>query len=88
VEKTKTTLMGRAARIGYTRAIEINTGINRRRQINLFDPTAPVWKSWSRTPWAACLHLHPPHYPLVAKPVAPESPPLPHRTRAHAQAAQ
>jgi len=38
VEKTKATLMARAARIGYTREIEIKTGINRRRQINLFDP--------------------------------------------------
>lgn len=38
IEKTKATLMARAARIGYTREIEIKTGINRRRQINLFDP--------------------------------------------------
>ncbi|MBI3881350.1 MAG: VOC family protein, partial [Verrucomicrobia bacterium] len=38
VERTKATLESRAARTGYTKAIEINTGINRRRQINLFDP--------------------------------------------------
>jgi lactoylglutathione lyase len=38
IEKAKATLDQRAARIGYTRAIEINTGVNRRRQINLFDP--------------------------------------------------
>ena len=38
IEKTKATLLERAARIGYTREIEIKTGVNRRRQINLFDP--------------------------------------------------
>ena len=38
IEWTKATLVERAARIGYTREIEIKTGINRRRQINLFDP--------------------------------------------------
>jgi lactoylglutathione lyase len=38
IEKTRATLVARAARIGYTREIEIKTGINRRRQINLFDP--------------------------------------------------
>jgi lactoylglutathione lyase len=38
VEKTRVTLVERAARLGYTREIEIKTGINRRRQINLFDP--------------------------------------------------
>ncbi len=38
IEKTRATLVQRAARIGYTREIEIRTGINRRRQINLFDP--------------------------------------------------
>jgi lactoylglutathione lyase len=37
IEKTKATLLERAARIGYTQAIEIKTGVNRRRQINLFD---------------------------------------------------
>ena len=38
IEKTRATLVARAAHIGYTREIEIKTGINRRRQINLFDP--------------------------------------------------
>ena len=38
IEKTKATLLERASRIGYTREMEIKTGINRRRQINLFDP--------------------------------------------------
>lgn len=38
IAKTRTTLLERAARIGYTRDMEIKTGINRRRQINLFDP--------------------------------------------------
>ncbi len=38
IEKTRATLLERAARIGYTREMEIKTGINRRRQINLFDP--------------------------------------------------
>jgi len=38
IEKTRATLVERAARIGYTREIEIKTGINRSRQINLFDP--------------------------------------------------
>jgi lactoylglutathione lyase len=38
IKKTGATLLERAARIGYTQAIEIKTGINRRRQINLFDP--------------------------------------------------
>lgn len=35
IEKAKETL---AARPGYDRAMEIRTGINRRRQLNLFDP--------------------------------------------------
>ena len=38
VEKARTILLERAARLGYTREIEIKTGVNRRRQINLFDP--------------------------------------------------
>jgi lactoylglutathione lyase len=38
VEKVKAMLEQRAARIGHTWAIEINTGANRRRRINLFDP--------------------------------------------------
>ncbi len=38
VDKTKAILDQRAARIGYTRPIEIATGVNRKRQINLFDP--------------------------------------------------
>jgi catechol 2,3-dioxygenase-like lactoylglutathione lyase family enzyme len=32
------TLRPRAARIGYDRPLEIRTGINRKRQLNLFDP--------------------------------------------------
>jgi len=36
--KVKTLLDKRAARIGYSRPIEIATGVNRKRQINLWDP--------------------------------------------------
>ena len=36
--KTKALLEQRAPRIGYTRPIEIATGVNRKRQINLWDP--------------------------------------------------
>jgi catechol 2,3-dioxygenase-like lactoylglutathione lyase family enzyme len=38
VEKAKAVLEERAARIGYTRAMEVQTGINRKRQLNVYDP--------------------------------------------------
>ena len=38
VEKAKAILEQRAARIGYTKPLEIQTGINRKRQLNLWDP--------------------------------------------------
>jgi lactoylglutathione lyase len=37
-EKAVATLNARPSRAGYTRPVEIRTGINRKRQINLFDP--------------------------------------------------
>jgi lactoylglutathione lyase len=37
-DKTLAILKQRAERCGYTRPIEIRTGINRKRQINVFDP--------------------------------------------------
>lgn len=38
IEKAAATLRARAATAGYTRAMEVRTGINRRRQLNLYDP--------------------------------------------------
>jgi lactoylglutathione lyase len=38
IEKAKAELESRAASAGYTRPLEIRTGINRRRQLNLYDP--------------------------------------------------
>ncbi len=38
IEKTKATLQERAARIGYARPLETATGINKKRQLNLWDP--------------------------------------------------
>jgi catechol 2,3-dioxygenase-like lactoylglutathione lyase family enzyme len=38
IEKAKATLEQRAARIGYTKAMDIHTGINRKRQLNVYDP--------------------------------------------------
>ena len=38
IEKAKATLEERAPHIGYTRAMEIQTGINRKRQLNVYDP--------------------------------------------------
>jgi catechol 2,3-dioxygenase-like lactoylglutathione lyase family enzyme len=38
VEKAKTTLEQRVSRINYTKPLEIQTGINRKRQLNLWDP--------------------------------------------------
>ena len=38
IEKAKATLEQRAARIGYTRPLEIQTGVNRKRQLNVYDP--------------------------------------------------
>ena len=38
VEKAKATLKQRASRINYAKPMEIQTGINRRRQLNLWDP--------------------------------------------------
>jgi lactoylglutathione lyase len=38
IEKTRALLAERASRVGYTRPLEIATGINRKRQLNLWDP--------------------------------------------------
>jgi lactoylglutathione lyase len=38
VDEAKARLEQRPYRKGYTREIQINTGVNRRRQINLYDP--------------------------------------------------
>lgn len=38
LDTTAAQLQKRAAELGYTRAMEIRTGINRKRQLNLFDP--------------------------------------------------
>jgi lactoylglutathione lyase len=38
IEKAKANLAARAGAIGYTRPLEIQTGINRKRQLNLWDP--------------------------------------------------
>jgi catechol 2,3-dioxygenase-like lactoylglutathione lyase family enzyme len=38
IEKTKAVLVERASRVGYTRPLEVATGINRKRQQNLWDP--------------------------------------------------
>jgi catechol 2,3-dioxygenase-like lactoylglutathione lyase family enzyme len=38
IEKTKAVLEERASRVGYTRPLETATGINRKRQLNLWDP--------------------------------------------------
>lgn len=37
-DQTLEELKKRAAKVGYTREIAIRTGVNRKRQINLFDP--------------------------------------------------
>ena len=38
IEKAKATLQERASRIGYARPLEIQTGVNRKRQLNVYDP--------------------------------------------------
>lgn len=38
IEKSLAALEARPARKGYTRPLEIRTGVNRKRQLNLFDP--------------------------------------------------
>ena len=38
IEKAKEILQSRAAKIGYTRPLEIATGVNRKRQLNVYDP--------------------------------------------------
>jgi lactoylglutathione lyase len=38
IEKAASILRGRAAAAGYTRAMEVRTGTNRKRQLNLYDP--------------------------------------------------
>ena len=38
IEKAKAILQSRAAKIGYTRPLDIATGVNRKRQLNLYDP--------------------------------------------------
>lgn len=76
VEKVKATLEQRAAKIGYTRAIEINTGINRRRQINLFDPDGTrveVMEPNTVDGVPAPASTAPP--PVAEKPAAPDAPP-------------
>ena len=38
INKTRASLEPRAARIGYSRPLDIATGVNRKRQLNLWDP--------------------------------------------------
>jgi catechol 2,3-dioxygenase-like lactoylglutathione lyase family enzyme len=38
MDKAKATLQQRVAKIGYDRPLEIQTGVNRKRQLNLYDP--------------------------------------------------
>jgi lactoylglutathione lyase len=38
VEKSVDVLQARAKQTGYTRPIEIRVGVNRKRQVNVFDP--------------------------------------------------
>ena len=38
IDKAKATLDERAAKINYTKPIEIRTGVNRKRQLNVYDP--------------------------------------------------
>ncbi|HEY2155376.1 MAG TPA: VOC family protein [Isosphaeraceae bacterium] len=38
IEKARATLEARPSRKGYTRDLEIRTGVNRKRQLNLYDP--------------------------------------------------
>jgi lactoylglutathione lyase len=38
IEKAKAILESRAAKTGYTKPLEIQTGINRKRQLNVYDP--------------------------------------------------
>jgi lactoylglutathione lyase len=38
IEKSLEIIKQRAAKIGYTRPLEIRTRVNRKRQLNLFDP--------------------------------------------------
>ncbi len=38
IEKAVATLKARAEKVGYTRAVTIATGVNRKRQANLYDP--------------------------------------------------
>lgn len=38
LDKAKAMLQQRAARVGYTQPMEIQTGVNRKRQLNLYDP--------------------------------------------------
>ena len=38
IEKAKATLAERAAKVGYTKPLEIQTGVNKKRQLNVYDP--------------------------------------------------
>jgi lactoylglutathione lyase len=38
IDKAKAMLDERAPKIGYTRALEVRTGVNRKRQLNVYDP--------------------------------------------------
>jgi lactoylglutathione lyase len=38
IEKAKAILQERAPRINYTKALEIQTGINHKRHLNVYDP--------------------------------------------------
>jgi lactoylglutathione lyase len=38
IEKAKAILESRAARVGYTKSLDIATGVNRKRQLNVYDP--------------------------------------------------
>jgi lactoylglutathione lyase len=38
IEKAKAVLESRAAKTGYTKSLDIQTGVNRKRQLNVYDP--------------------------------------------------
>lgn len=72
IEKAKAILQDRAARIGYDKPMEIQVGINRKRQLNLYDPDGTR------------VELMEPNT-VDGKPAASSTAPPPHRSAAQAK---
>jgi len=75
LEKAKATLEERAAKCGYTKAMGIQTGVNHKRQLNLYDPDGTRVElmepnTFDGQPMPAPSNAPPPTHPPATQPAA------------------